>query len=451
MKKYPAYKSIKGTFYEQLPCDWNQLYLKQVCSEKCIKNTDNKETNVLSLSYGRIIKKKNINSGLSPKDFATYQIIKPNDIILRLTDLQNDHKSLRTGISEQTGIITSAYTCLTEIKNSRFLHYVLHSMDLNKVFYRLGSGVRQSLSYGDIRYLPVPAPSMQEQQQIVRYLDWKTSQINHLIHGYERLISLLEERKTAVINEAVTKGVRKGVTMKDSGVDGIGQIPAHWQAVKLRNILRPFSEKNHAELPLLSVVRERGVILRDVESKESNHNFIPDDLSNYKLVKKGQLAMNKMKAWQGSYGVSKYTGIVSPAYYVFDVNFPNLDFFHIALRSRCYVNFFAQSSGGIRVGQWDLSLDKMKEISFFFPTENEQEEIIKYINEEVSKINNIVEKISRETVFLRERRTRLISDVVTGELDVRDVVVPEYAWEQDMEVTEDGDEYEGERAGETDC
>lgn len=72
MKKYPAYKSIKGTFYEQLPCDWNQLYLKQVCSEKCIKNTDNKETNVLSLSYGRIIKKKNINSGLSPKDFATY-------------------------------------------------------------------------------------------------------------------------------------------------------------------------------------------------------------------------------------------------------------------------------------------------------------------------------------------------------------------------------------------
>ena len=98
MKTYPAYKRIKGTFYEQLPCDWNQLYLKQVCSEKCIKNIDNIEKNVLSLSYGRIIKKRNINNGLSPKDFATYQIIKPNDIILRLTDLQNDHKRDRKSV-----------------------------------------------------------------------------------------------------------------------------------------------------------------------------------------------------------------------------------------------------------------------------------------------------------------------------------------------------------------
>ena len=98
----------------------------------------------------------------------------------------------------------------------------------------------------------------------------------------------------------------------------LGTFPDHWQVLKLRQILSPFSEKNHPDMPLLSVVREKGVIIRNVESKEENHNYVPDDLSNYKLVKQGQFAMNKMKAWQGSYGVSKYDGIVSPAYFVFN-------------------------------------------------------------------------------------------------------------------------------------
>lgn len=109
--------------------------------------------------------------------------------------------------------------------------------------------------------------------------------------------------------------------MKPSGVKWLGDIPEHWTMIKLRQILRPVSVKNHPELPLLSVTREQGVIVRNVESKEENHNYIPDDLSGYKVVQKGQFAMNKMKAWQGSYGISDYTGIVSPAYFIFDVNF----------------------------------------------------------------------------------------------------------------------------------
>lgn len=124
---------------------------------------------------------------------------------------------------------------------------------------------------------------------------------------------------------------------KNINSNWLGTPPEHWKALKLRQILRPFSEKNHADLQLLSVVREKGVIVRDTEN-DDNHNYIPDDLSNYKMVKSGQFAMNKMKAWQGSYGVSKYTGIVSPAYFVFDFNYDmNPDYFHYAIRSRVYV------------------------------------------------------------------------------------------------------------------
>ena len=107
--------------------------------------------------------------------------------------------------------------------------------------------------------------------------------------------------------------------MKDSGVEWLGEVPAHWEVRRLRRTLRAVAERNRSDLPLLSVVREKGVVLRDVSNKDENHNFIPDDLTNYKVVQQGQFAMNKMKAWQGSYGMSKFDGIVSPAYFVFNL------------------------------------------------------------------------------------------------------------------------------------
>ena len=140
-----------------------------------------------------------------------------------------------------------------------------------------------------------------------------------------------------------------------------------WEISKLGTSLKPISIKNRADLPLLSVTREQSVILRDVEDKDSNHNFIPDDLSGYKMVEKGQFAMNKMKAWQGSYGISDYTGIVSPAYYIFELNGIEPSFFHKAIRSKVYVPFFTKASDGVRIGQWDLSKSRMKEVPFFIP------------------------------------------------------------------------------------
>lgn len=189
---------------------------------------------------------------------------------------------------------------------------------------------------------------------------------------------------------------------KSTGLPWLPSVPEHWEVVKLRHILSPVSEKNHAEKPLLSVVREKGVILRDTENKEENHNFIPDDLSNYKLVREGQFAMNKMKAWQGSYGVSSYEGIVSPAYFVFDVHGVGKDFFHTAIRSAKYVAYFAQSSDGIRVGQWDLSIPRMKEIPFLIPPPSEQSRIVRYLDKKTAAIDELVRAKEREIELLRE-------------------------------------------------
>lgn len=166
--------------------------------------------------------------------------------------------------------------------------------------------------------------------------------------------------------------MRRYKAYKDSGVKWIGEIPSHWEMGRLRNYLRLVSIKGHGDKTLLSVTRELGVIVRNKESKEENHNYIPEDLNGYKLVKKGQFVINKMKSWQGSYGVSSEEGIVSPAYYVCDLNYPCREFFSWAIRSKAYVPFFTQYSKGIRVDQWDLSPIALKSIPFISPTEEEQ-------------------------------------------------------------------------------
>ena len=154
---------------------------------------------------------------------------------------------------------------------------------------------------------------------------------------------------------------------KPSGIDWLGDVPAHWEVLNLRSVLTSMTERNRQDLPLLSVVREKGVILRNVDNMDENHNFIPDDLTNYKVVHKDQFALNKMKAWQGSYGVSEFQGIVSPAYFTFEIRGVTGDYFHRAIRSKAYVPFFAQASDGVRIGQWDLSRAWMKEIPFALP------------------------------------------------------------------------------------
>lgn len=205
---------------------------------------------------------------------------------------------------------------------------------------------------------------------------------------------------------------------KDSGVEWLGEIPENWLLLKLGSCLKPSSEKNHPALPLLSITREKGVILRDVDDQGSNHNFIPDDLSGYKLLKKGQFGMNKMKAWQGSYGVSEYTGIVSPAYFIFDFTKDvDPDFFHWAVRSKLYVSFFASASDGVRIGQWDLSQVRMKAIPFLVPSQTEQTQIANFLDQKTAQIDQAVAIKEKQIALLKERKQILIQNAVTQGLN----------------------------------
>ena len=271
-----------------------------------------------------------------------------------------------------------------------------------------------SVSRSSLLAFQVIMPPLSEQEAIVSYLDGKTARIDQLLALYGRQEQLLAELKQTTIAHAVTHGLNPNTPTKHTNIPWLNEIPQHWEIVQLRKLLKLVSRKGYQDKQLLSITREQGVIVRNVESKEENHNAIPEDLSDCKLVEKGDFAINKMKAWQGSYGVSEYDGIVSAAYYVCKLSGVDGKFFSLAIRSKTYVSFFAQYSKGIRVGQWDLSPIALKEIPFFLPPLSEQQEIVAYINEKCEKIDRQITSIRRQIELLQEYKQRLIADLVTG-------------------------------------
>lgn len=192
---------------EEIPKDWGINIINQIFSNLKNKNVNLQEKNLLSLSYGKIIR-KNIkdNTGLLPKNFTGYNIIEKNDIVLRLTDLQNDYKSLRVGRAEERGIITSAYITLRPRRNidTRYYYRFLHTFDIHKGFYGMGSGVRQGLNFDELKYLKILNPPVHEQIKIFNYLDLKCNEIDDLISKKEQLVLELESYKKSLIYEYVT-------------------------------------------------------------------------------------------------------------------------------------------------------------------------------------------------------------------------------------------------------
>lgn len=201
-----ATKSAKASWLNAIPRHWSEAPFSAVSEERKTKNVGMQENNLLSLSYGKIVRKDiNTNDGLLPASFETYQIIERDDVIFRFTDLQNDKRSLRSAISTERGIITSAYLAVV-LKGivPQYFNYLMRAYDLHKVFYAMGGGLRQSLSYDDVKRMPILLPTRDEQIDIVDFLDRETLRIDSLVQKVTRSIELLREHRTALITAAVT-------------------------------------------------------------------------------------------------------------------------------------------------------------------------------------------------------------------------------------------------------
>lgn len=418
----------------EMPKGWRVNTAFQVFVQVKNKNIDLQEKNLLSLSYGRI-KKKSIDTvgGLLPQNFEGYNIVEEGDIVLRLTDLQNDQKSLRVGIVTERGIVTSAYCTIRakDMSNRKYLYYYLHSFDIAKGFYGMGAGVRQSLNWDGLKWLKIIMPFFNEQYGIVAFLDEKCVELDNIFEKTRESIEEYKKLKQAVITQAVTKGVRGNREMKDSGVAWIGSIPIRWKLIPFRHVLKERQEKNSPikSEERLSLSIDLGVTL--YAEKTTNLDRFKDDFEQYKLAYEGDLVMNSMNMIVGATGVSDYFGCVSPVYYTFYDELEDhvtAKYCEYIFRSKTMLRVLYSLGKGIyaivrgddRVNTCRLKVSKedLKSIIIPVPPVEEQREIVNYLKKKCLAIDELIAKKEQYLSEIENFKKSLIYEYVTGKKEV---------------------------------
>jgi len=407
----------------EIPSHWNIHPVYFYFGERKNKNRFGQEENLLSLSYGKIIRKDiNTSEGLLPESFNTYNIVEAGDIIIRPTDLQNDKRSLRTGLVRERGIITSAYIALKPIKalDSRFFNYQLHAYDVIKVFYNMGNGVRQGLNFSEFSRLLVFEPPIGEQKKIADYLDSICAEIDALIDDVQAQIDVLEQYKRSVITETVTKGLHTDAEMKDSGIQWIGMMPSHWDCIRGKYILKYIQKPVREDDGVITCFRDGEVTLRS--NRREDGFTMADKEIGYQGIDVGDLVVHGMDGFAGAIGISDSRGKASPVLNVLGTE-QNKRYIMYFLRSMAYSDVFLALATGIRVRSCDLRWNKLAELFYPVPPIEEQEAIVAHIDSVLQKTNDVIADKKEQLAVLESYKKSLIYEYVTGKKEVPNVAV----------------------------
>ena len=425
--RYPEYKDSGVEWLGRGPKHWEIKPFFSRFAERRESNRGMQNDNLLSLSFGRIVNKDiNTLDGLLPESYETYQVVHPGDIVFRLTDLQNDKRSLRSAIVSEKGIITSAYLAVAGLGISNdFGAYLFRSYDSMKVFYSMGGGLRQSMKFEDMKRLPIPCPRHEEQAQIAHFLDHEIAKIDALIQEQQRLIKLLKEKRQAVISHAVTKGLDPTVPMKESGVEWLGEVPEHWKV----GFLGYYSRIDTGATPDRSNPGYWNGDIPWVKTGEVNYELITSTEENIttdgvknsaaRVAPAGTLlmAMYGQGVTRGRVAIlgidaayNQACAAISP------LNGLDAEF----LRLYMVAAYTFIRDHGNETSQMNLSSSYISKIPVTVPESiKEQTAITKYLANEMGKFTNLISEAVRSKQLLGERRSALISAAVTGKIDVR--------------------------------
>ena len=416
--KYSSYKDSGSEWLGEIPSSWSMVLLSQIVTQVKNKNTALLEKNLLSLSYGRIKRKPiDTSGGLLPASFDGYNIIEESDIVLRLTDLQNDHTSLRVGLSTERGIITSAYITMRprNTKCAKYLYYLLHTFDIRKGFYGMGSGVRQGLNYDEVKRLLLPFPTEEEQLAIGDYLDAEIDRIDSVIAESKASIEEYKAWKASIIYEAVTKGLDPDVEMKDSGIEWIGTIPEHWKLEKLKrhtSMLTPMRDKPEhldGEIPWVRIEDYCG---KYIDASKEGLGVSSETVAkmNLKVYPVGTVLCTS------SCDLGKCAIVSRPlvSNQRFIVIIPNdntcTDYlYYLMLSNAERLNYL--STGTI---QANLSRVAFEQLIIQIPPYNEHEEIASYLDKKMMQVDTLIFEKQALIKDLESYKKSLIFEVVTG-------------------------------------
>lgn len=435
LSRYPAYKPSGVPWLGDVPAHWDVVQLGRIgVFSKGSGGTKEDEVphGIPCVRYGDLYTTHQsficqTRSYVSPAKASAYTPIDRGDVLFPTSGetIEEIGKSAVNLIDNQVlcggDLIIFRPTVPMEPK---FAGYALDCPAAQTQKSLMGRGITIMHIYSSqLKFLRLPLPPLDEQAAIVRYLDHADELTSRYISAKERLIDLLEEQRHAVIHQAVTRGIEPNLPFKPSGVPWLGDIPAHWDVRRAKYLYSESDERSFSGAEeLMSVSHITGVTPR----KQNVTMFLAESNEGYKLCSPGDIVVNTMWAYMAALGVARQGGLVSPSYGVYRPRGTHLmdpEYVDLLLRTEHYRTEYNRRSTGITASRLRLYSDDFLDMPLLRPPRDEQAAIVKYLAQATGDIETAIHHTRRQIDLTHEYRTRLIADVVTGQLDVRDASV----------------------------
>lgn len=419
-----GFKDSKISWVGSIPERWSVQRNKNAftCSKELIGDLSS-STQLLSLTTKGIRPiKEGDTSGKVPESYDTYQIVKKNDLVMCLFDL--DCSAVFAGISNYKGMISPAYKVLSCKKSiiPQYANYWFAYIFDGRKFMHYSKNIRYSLTYDEFSALKIVVPPLIEQQHIVNYLDKMCGDIDLLIELQEQMIEKLKAYKQSVISEAVTKGLNPNVSIKQSGVDWVKSLPAHWNVITPKALFSLRKEKAKNGERQLTASQQYGVIYQDEYMRLTGSKIVTvmKDFDILKHVESGDFVIS-MRSFQGGLEYSENTGSISSAYVMLIPNpkFVYSKFYRWLFKSSFYINALQSTSNMVRDGQ-AMRYSNFVQVPLYVVPLSEQEEIASYLDEKCADIDRLIGLKQKKIEKLKDYKKSIIYEAVTGKTDLWD-------------------------------
>jgi type I restriction enzyme S subunit len=421
LKPYAEYKESGLPWLGRCPDHWALRRTKILFHERVQKGFPNEPLLAATQTKG-VVRKEDYETRTvtAQKDLHLLKLVEPGDYVISLRSFQGGIE-----FAHYRGIISPAYTVLKHLMGAQsgyYTHFFKCRLFIDSLSLFV-TGIRegQNIDYERLSRAEMPFPPVDEQAAIVRFLDHANRKIDGFIRAKRKLIGLLNEQKQAIVHRAVTRGLNPNVPVKPSDIPWLGDIPAHWEVLRAKYVYREIDERSTTgREEQLSVSHITGVSPR---SEKNITMFKAESYVGHKICRPGDLAINTMWAWMAALGVSRYEGIISPAYAVYRQRSPECllgDFADLLLRTQPYKSNYLSRSTGVRASRLRLYPEEFFKIPIIIPPLDEQKQIVDAIVSETRTRNTAIARTEREIALMQEYRTRLTADIVTGKLDVRE-------------------------------
>ncbi len=415
MKRYERYKPTGIAWLPEIPEHWEEKRIATKFIGHIEQNSDFEFSRAFKFNYGSVVPK---NEAGTPEEYrevyVKYSKVKRNDIIINGLNLNYDFVSQRIAIVPEPGIITSAYVVLRPFETtfSPYFSYLFKAMDSQKLFHGMGTGIRLTLSFDELKKQIIPIPPIAEQQKIVEFLGKRITLIEECKCKRERELQTLNELRQAEIASVVTRGLNPDVPMKDSGIPWIGQIPAHWELRRFKTICSLIREPAKSG--------DKKVALENIESNTGKYiktNSVFEGEGIHFEV--GDVLFGKLRPYLAKVYLAKEPAQAVGDFYVFRANNSVLpEFLQKIVISAQFIGVVNAGTYGTKMPR--ASWQDIAQLYVPVPPIEEQNAIVEYIESKTHKIDTMIEALKAEIDRLSEYKQRLISDVVTGQTDVRD-------------------------------